>query len=326
MSEEKKEKKEISISDKPKILERKCPKCGSIISSKILKQCPICDTILEEEPRVISGKKVSREPAVVFTGKKLELADKFILQKDQWKLREAGNVFFNSLVFYIFAEIAVLAFLFMAQTPNNLELPITIEVITLSQIPGAFFIVYPLFYIISKKHNFTKIGLNSKKKSLTIALIIGVFGIFLTYITYLLAIYINDSFVSIGWIFFAPSTTLGEQNQVIRDSIILYKILIIVLIMLDSLGTEITFRGVLHNGLIEKFGSQLIERIYVILIVSSIYTGLFLFFTFDLWLVVANFLISLVYGFIYELSNRNLYATICTNSIFTLITFIMILV
>jgi len=96
--------------------------------------------------------------------------------------------------------------------------------------------------------------------------------------------------------------------------------------MLDVLGTEITFRGVLHNGLITKLGSQLTQRIYIILIVSLMYSVLFLFFTYDMGLVVIYFLNNIILGLIFEISNRNLFSTISANGIYTFITFIMILI
>lgn len=328
MSEKSKEKKEISTASKGKTLERKCPKCGSIISSKILKQCPICDTVLEDLPvDIIEEKKEKEKSYLIFTGKKLELSNKFILQKDQWKFREAINVFFNSLVIFLFAKIGIFTLFFVIQGPSiGYELPITIEAITLSQIPGAFFIIYPLSYIYSKKHKFLKLGLNYEKKKILIALLIGIIGAFMVYIMAELSFFINDFFVSIGWTVFTPPESLAEQYTVIKNSTLLYKILLLFLLMLDVLGTEITFRGVLHNGLIPKLGSQLTQRIYIILIVSLMYSVLFLFFTYDMGLVVIYFLNNIILGLIFEISNRNLFSTISANGIYTFITFIMILI
>jgi len=328
MSEKSKEKQEVSTANKGKILERKCSKCGSIISSKILKQCPICDTVLEDLPLdIIEVKKEEEKSYFIFTGKKLELSNKFILQKDQWKFREAINVFFNSIVLFLFAKIGIFTLFFILQGPSvDYELPITIEAITLSQIPGAFLIIYPLSYIYSKKHKISKLGLNYERKKLLIALLIGIIGAFMVYIMAELSIFINDFFVSIDWTVFAPPESLAEQYTKIKDSIILYKILLLFLLMLDVLGTEITFRGVLHKGLITKLGSQLTQRIYIILIVSLIYSVLFLFFTFDIGLVIIYFLNNIILGLIFEISNRNLFSTISANGIYTFITFIMILI
>lgn len=328
MSEKTQEKKEISTTSKGKTLERKCSKCGSIISSKILKQCPICDTVLEDLPiDIIKEKKKEEKSYLIFTGKKLELSDKFILQKDQWKFREAINVFFNSLVLFLFAKIGIITLFFILQGPSaGTDFPPTIEIITLSQIPGAILIIYPLSYIYSKKHKISKLGLNYKRKKILIALLIGIIGAFMVYIMAELSFFINDFFVSIGWTIFAPPESLSEQYTIIKNSSLLYKILILSLLMLDVLGTEITFRGVLYNGLITKLGSQLTQRIYIIFIVSLMYSVLFLFFTFDMGLVIIYFLNNVILGLNFEISNRNLFSTISANGIYTFITFIMILI
>jgi len=328
MSETSKEKKETLNKSIRKSLDRKCPKCGSTISSKILKQCPICDSLLEELPEDLEYKKKEDEKTfLLFTGKKLEPSSKFLLKKDQWKFREALNVFFNSVVIYLFAQIGIFTLFFLMQDPSGgLDLPITIEIITLNQIPGAILLIYPLFYIYSKKHKISKIGLISEKRRLIIAIIVGIIGALFVYIVAEFSSYINNFFVSIGWTIFAPPENLAEQYTVIRESFFLYKILLVILLMLNVFGTEIAFRGVFHNGLITKFGSQPIERAYVILIISLMYSALFLFFTFDLGLVILNFLTNIILGIIYEISNRNLFSTIFANSIFTLITFFIILI
>ena len=184
MSEKNKGKKSDSSQIKAKIPERKCPKCNSIISSKILKQCPICDTVLEELPAEISLKKEGQDSLLVFTGKKLELTNKYIIKKDQWTFKEAIAVFFNSLVFYIFSELVIVGLFYISLDPSsqNMQLSITIEVITISQIPGAFLLIYPIFYIYSKKHKISKLGLNAEKKNLSIALMFGIIGGILTYL------------------------------------------------------------------------------------------------------------------------------------------------
>ncbi len=327
MSEKNKVKKAKISQTKAKIPERKCSKCGSIISSKILKQCPICDAILEELPAKISLEKEGQESLLVFTGKKLEMANKYVIKKDQWTFKEAIAIFFNSIVFYIFAELVIVGLFYISLDPTSesLQLPITIEIIAISQIPGAFLIIYPIFYIYSKKHKMSKLGLTTEKKSLTIALTIGIIGGIMAYFVALLSIPINDFLVSIGLEFFGPPSYLSEEYEIIRASHFIYKIFIPILLMLDVIGKEITFRGVLHNGLSERFGNQFIDRIYVILIVSSIYSSFFLFLTFNLSYIVESFLTNLVFGIIYEATNRNLYSTLCASSIYTLIAFCLIL-
>lgn len=323
------EKKAISSPKKLKVIERTCTGCGSIISSKILKQCPICDTVLEELAITIPEKKEGQESLLVFTGKKLELADKYVIKKGQWNFKEAISVFFNSLVLYIFVELIIVGLFYLALTPdptqNPLQLTPTIELMTIAQIPGVFLIIYPLVYINMKKHKLSKLGFNSVKKSLTIAIIIGVGGGLLVYLTSLLAMQLNNSLISSGLELFRLPTYISEESQILRESQLIYKVVILVLLLLDALGKEITFRGVFHNGLAAKFQSQIVDKIYVILIVSTVYSVLFLFLTFNVGFVIESFLVNIVLGIIYESTNRNLYASIIANSLYVTISFIWIL-
>lgn len=63
-------------------ISRKCPGCGSIISSAILEQCPICNAKLEkvELPKDQIGiQKSERRPGFIFTDKKLVPEQRFVL-------------------------------------------------------------------------------------------------------------------------------------------------------------------------------------------------------------------------------------------------------
>ncbi|MHA2086793.1 MAG: hypothetical protein ACW972_00865, partial [Promethearchaeota archaeon] len=73
-------------------ISRKCPGCGSLVTSTILDQCPICDTVLEKISETNKA-LIQKKPGLIFTNKKLELEQKFILKKNQWNLREGINVF-----------------------------------------------------------------------------------------------------------------------------------------------------------------------------------------------------------------------------------------
>ena len=73
-------------------ISRKCPGCGSVITSTVLDQCPICNTELE---KIAEFKRaaIQKKPGLIFTSKKLEPEQKFILKKDTWNLKEGVNVF-----------------------------------------------------------------------------------------------------------------------------------------------------------------------------------------------------------------------------------------
>ena len=80
-SDENQEKSRIihrPVSIKREEISRKCSGCGSIITSTILDQCPICNAPLE---KISEAKKaaIQKKPALIFTDKKLEPEQKFII-------------------------------------------------------------------------------------------------------------------------------------------------------------------------------------------------------------------------------------------------------
>ena len=83
-------------------ISRKCPGCGSIITSTILNQCPICNTALEKISEVKKA-KIQKKPGLIFTNKKLEPEQKFVLKKDTWNLKEGLNVFGTCIYILIIA-------------------------------------------------------------------------------------------------------------------------------------------------------------------------------------------------------------------------------
>jgi len=174
--EEKKVKQPIvrgsAIGEKIQIT-RKCSGCGSIITSSILDQCPICNTMLE---KISEQKKlmIQKKPGLVFTNKKFEVEQKFILKKDTWNLKEGISIFGNCL--YILIIIYFLLFTIIAFQVESTKVELTMGIILLSQIPELLFGIYPLWYIYSKKHSYRKLGLISESKKFLLALLIGVLG------------------------------------------------------------------------------------------------------------------------------------------------------
>ncbi|MFX1494298.1 MAG: zinc-ribbon domain-containing protein, partial [Promethearchaeota archaeon] len=141
-----------------KPISRKCPGCGSIITSSILEQCPICNAKLEKlskDQKLDTAKVPQRSSGFIFSNKKLIPEQKFILKKDIWNLREGISVFGNSLMAYI--TIRLIFIMLLAGITGDMN----IFTILLSYIPEIIFGVYPLWYIYSKKHSFTKLGFRS---------------------------------------------------------------------------------------------------------------------------------------------------------------------
>ncbi|MFX0002101.1 MAG: type II CAAX prenyl endopeptidase Rce1 family protein [Promethearchaeota archaeon] len=316
----------VKISSEKKILKpesstkvdfsRKCPECGSIINSTILDQCPICNTELE---KISELKKtiIQKKPGLIFTEKKLEPEQKFILRKDTWNLKEGLNVF--GTCFYIL----IIVFFLLATFSFQLETaPLTIEEILLNQIPLLVFGIYPLWYIYNKKHSFTKLGFQSESKKIAIALLIGIMGsimlLLLNFFSDFLITFLSDLNLDI----FDVTSAIQEQNLVIRNSEILWVIILILALCVRTISSEIVFRGVLHNTLKQRFKNNYI----VILIVASVYSFLLLFFTipYGIYFFIFNFLAYIVLGFLYEI-NRNIYNTIVANVLYNMILIILIL-
>ncbi|MFX0041719.1 MAG: type II CAAX prenyl endopeptidase Rce1 family protein [Candidatus Hodarchaeota archaeon] len=298
---------------KPQIT-RKCSGCGSIITSSVLDQCPICNTVLEkisEQKKLIIQKK----PGLVFTNKKFEVEQKFILKKDTWNLKEGINLFGNCL--YILIIIYFLLSTIIAFQVETTDIELNIGIILLGQIPELLFGIYPLWYIYSKKHSYKKLGLKSESKKFILAVLIGLLGgLCLFLINYFFG-YLIDFISDVGLDFLKLKETIEKQNSVIRDADLLPIILLVILLSLASFSTEIVFRGVMHNTLKERFKSGF----KVILLVASIYTlVMLLLFSFNFFM---NFIIFMVLGLLYEI-NENLYNTIIASVFYNLLIIIVL--
>jgi len=296
---------------------RTCPGCGSLITSTILDQCPICNTELE---KIAEFKKaaIQKKPGLIFTNKKLELEQKFILKKETWNLKEGINVFGTCI--YILVIVFFLLFTVISFQLDTTTL--TIEEIVLNQVPELLFGIYPIWYIYNKKHSFTKIGIYSNSKKILFGMLIGILGA----IVLIMINYFSDSliyfFSDIGWDIFDVRSIIEEQNQIIRNSGILWIILLTITLCIGAFSSEIVFRGVLHNALKQKFKNNF----YVILLVALIYSIIMLLFSFPLGIsfFLVNFLTFMVLGIIFELTNGNISATIFTNVFFNIVMIILI--
>lgn len=295
---------------------RKCPNCGSIITSTILDQCPICNTALEKISEIKKA-MVQKKPGLIFTNKKLEPEQKFILRKDTWNLKEGFSVFGTCI--YI---LVIVFFLLVTFISVQLEsTPINIQQILLSQIPELVFGIYPLWYIYNKKHSFTKLGFRSDTKKMVLAILIGILGslmlLLLDFFSDTLINFISDA----GLDFFNVKSSLEEQNLVIVNSELIWIILLTTTLCLTAISSEIVFRGVLHNTLKQKFNNNYI----VILLVALAYSLVLLLFSFPYGVsfFLLNFLASIVLGLLYEM-NGNIYNTIMANILYSILAVILL--
>ena len=299
-------------------ISRTCPGCGSVITSSVLEQCPICNTILEKVPKELrsdTSEATQKTAGVIFTNKKFIPEKSLILKKDSWNLKEGISIFGNALVWYVTIRFLIIILLSL-QTPTE-SLDVNITTILLSQIPDLIFSIYPLWYIYAKKHDLSKLGFNFNKKKVIIAIFIAILGTIILIFTEFISSFIIDYMYSVGINIVDIYAYLAEEHLVIQNSNPIWIIILIVLLSLGSISTEIIYRGVLHNTFKQYFQKNLINRIYVILLVALIYTGIYLLFSLPvgLYFFLINFIVFIILGIIYEI-NGNILNTIILSIIY----------
>ena len=308
-------------------ISRKCSGCGSIITSSVLEQCPICDTKLEKIPGktgIVQDKKSQGKTGYVFTNKKLVPEQKFILNRNKWNFREGIGVFANTLVAYVSIRLVISMLLTLQLGPTE-TVDLNITTILLNQLPDIIFGVYPLYYIISKKHESQKLSLSLNNRYLIIALIIGIIGsVGLILIDNFSSMIITFMYNS-GIDFFDVNAYLAEEYLILQNTNLLFIVLLIALMSLSAISIEIAFRGVLHNTLKARFDNDFLGKTTAIAIVALIYSALFLFFTLPtgIYFFIPNFMVFLFLGVLYEINN-NLLSTIIANVAYNIVIIILI--
>lgn len=307
---------------------RKCPGCGSIITSTILDQCPICNTLLEPIPESQKIKPI--RTGFVFTKEKLEPEQRFLLKHDSWNFKEGINVFTNSILVYITVQLFLIMFIWFqlgyGETDQSTVSEITIFMILISQIPGILLGIFPIWYIKANKHSFEKLGFPVKDKKVILALIIGISGAIVLVAINIFSSFINSFLYDLGLNFFDIQEYMEMENKAIQSAG-LWIIILLAELILTSISVEIVFRGVLHNTLREKFGTKNNNgKILTILIVALVYSGIYLLFSFPIgiFFVISNFLVFVFLGILYEL-NRNIYNTIIASILYDIILILLIL-
>ncbi|MFX0019097.1 MAG: type II CAAX prenyl endopeptidase Rce1 family protein [Promethearchaeota archaeon] len=307
-----------------KTVSRKCPGCGSIITSPILEQCPICNTKLEKlskDQKRVASQVPQKSSGFIFTNKKLIPEQKLILKKDIWNLREGISVFGNSLMAYITIRLLIIMLL------TGVSGDVNIFTIFLSHIPEIIFGVYPLWYIYSKKHSFTKLGFRSRKKLIVLAFIIGVISSVILFEISFFSDMFTDFLYNSGITFGIDLPgEIALQNQIIREAGLLWDIILIIFMSISTISSEIVFRGVLHNTLKNHFENNIIGRITVIILVALVYSLLNLVFLLPIsvFFFLFYFSSSILLGIIFELNN-NIYNTILAGTFYNIVLVIVIL-
>ncbi len=305
------------ISELETEISRKCSGCNSIITSIVLEQCPICDTPLEKLSEIKKA-SIQKKPGLIFMDKKLQLEEKFILNKETWNLKEGFNVF-GTCIFLLMIVFFSLFTIISFQSDSTV-IEVKIENIVLSQIPELLFGLYPIWYIYKKKHSYNKLGFYSGSRKILLAVLVGVIGT----IALLLINYLSNSLISfisdLGLDFFDVAASISEQNEIIENTDFLWVLLLTVLLISGGISAEIVFRGVLHNTLKQRFQN----RYFVVLTIALIYSVIMLLFSFPMGLILflPNFLTFTVLGILYEI-NGNIYNTIMASIFYNVIIIIV---
>jgi membrane protease YdiL (CAAX protease family) len=320
--------KTIRIAPIKKKISRKCPGCGSLINSTILKQCPICDTLLEEIPEdQITLKKKSERTGYIFTNKKLEPEKNYVIKRDSWNFKEGINVFTNSLMVYITIELLIIMILWMQIDPEkSIAIELNIFNIIISQIPGILFGLYAIGYILANKHNIKKLGFLYDRNKILFAVIIGILGGFLLLFINIFSNFMNQVLNNMGWTLINITEYNVNQNNVIANADLIWIIVLGGLICLSSISTEIVLRGVLHNTLTNKFEKNFKGKLIIITIISLAYGGIYLLFSFAIGITffILNFLIGFILGVLYEI-NGNIYNTLVAACVYNILLLIAVI-
>lgn len=298
-------------------ISRKCPGCGSLVTSTIIDQCPICNTVLEKVPEA-RKEFIKKKPGLIFTNKKLEPEQKFILRKNQWNLKEGINVF--STCMYIYIIVFFLIYFLIATPEGNGTVEPNIQIFLISQIPEIIFGIYPLYYIYSKKHSFEKLGFVKDSKKILVGIAIGAIGAVCLILFDLLYNSIINTLGDIGLDISSVITESALQKQIIRDAEFLWVYLLILLMFVGTFSMEIVYRGVLHNALKQKFKNV----IYVIIIVALAYSILMLVLYPSPIYFFLNFLGFIIIGIIFEITKGNIYSTFITNILYNILIIVLI--
>jgi len=298
---------------------RKCSGCGSIITSTILDQCPICNTPLEHISE-IKKTAIQRKPGLIFTDKKLEPEQKFILKKDEWNLKEGINVFGTCIYIYIIAFFLIYFILVFQGEGDSIEQ--NIQMFIISQIPELLISIYPLYYIISKNHSYLKLGFIKGSKKILTGILIGVVGAFcLLLLNFLYNIFINY-LAETGLDLFDMESEIATQNQIIKDADFIWVYLLTLLIAFGSVSLEIVYRGVLHNTLNQRFRNGT----YTILSVALIYSIFMVFIFPNPAYFLLNFIGFVLLGILWELSDGNIYSTIIASFLYNIVLIVLIFI
>ncbi|MHA1340586.1 MAG: CPBP family glutamic-type intramembrane protease [Promethearchaeota archaeon] len=322
-----------SISEKLRHLnpvERVCPKCNVIIRSRVLLQCPECMEKLPPLPQqymVELSKQFSQKYSVQPKEERKELP----IKKEEWNKMEAFNVLFRSFMLYIMIQLVIVSIIIYSnpelfENSSNIEIPITIPILFLERISSFAFLIYPLYYMKKNNLKLRKFGLKTPDNPLKIYSYSIIFGVLLYLAESALAgllAFLND----LGFSFLAKPSVYETELNLIESMPFNLLFLYIMIIILATISEEMTFRGVLHKGLMDddESNERKNKKWRRILAVALIYSLIFFLLSFNFYGFILNLAISVIIGILFENVKGNLFGIILAIFVYGFISIIAIL-
>ncbi len=291
---------------------RKCSGCGSIILSDVLEQCPICNALLEKVPERL--KAAQTQKGFVFSEKKLRPEVSLTIKKDMWTWNEGKRIFLSSIMIYLLVySLLITMLLYQSSLKESFTVEFSILTIMLSQIPAITYAIYPLWYIFTNDHDVKKLGFYTEYKKIIIAIIIGVVGGIALFLINFLFGYLLDTFSNSPLNLIDYESYVQEENYLIKNTELIWLVVLFLLLIVQAVSIEIAFRGVLQNALKQKFEKSSYRQVSAIIIVALAYSTInILISPLGVLFFVINFVVFVFLGILYEI-NGNIYNSIIAS-------------
>ncbi|HMF32934.1 MAG TPA: CPBP family glutamic-type intramembrane protease [Candidatus Lokiarchaeia archaeon] len=298
---------------------RICKRCGATIESNVLLQCPLCGA---ELPEILPLPRVEAGQYLFHDGKKQLIESKDLkVDPDVWKLREMGGVFTTSLVIFIVIQFAITLFLQISSNAVSLTatLPLTMTQILIGSAIGLFLAVYPLYYVFTQRMNpENKLGLHASPFSIIMGIILGV-GLFFVVLG---GDFIDNALGQLSSVFQEPAETAIQTNLILNATPV-EQVGFILLLAIQNISQEITFRGVLLKGMDDALPKKR-KVIKAILITALLYAAIFSFLDFSLAYMISDLFVGIFLSVGYYLGKKSIVTTMIAQGIFSVFYVLML--
>jgi membrane protease YdiL (CAAX protease family) len=311
------------------IVERTCSKCNTVIQSTVLEQCPLCMNELPPLPPV-EKENLDR---IFFTGKKLVSEKEDKIDPNKWSNgKEVINVFLSSTLIMIILSLGAM----FLPTDLSFGNPLFGLIILIGT---ALLGIYPFIYISMNHLNWSKIGL--KNNHIFLFIIIGIIaGVGMYFanvgVEFTAGYFPNFPEGTILAFFFNKPTIVSNGLINVNSTSFPIRAAIYAAFLCAQVFEEFLFRGVLHNGIFDVLTKKKkkLSRITAIILTSLIYCAFYLifgssgyasflglsgflaYFEMSGYLLLFNFVLSLIVGIAYELTDRSMTVVITMKTVY----------